>query len=168
MQDITPKETFFVLLKPGFDDKEEEVVEFIKQNGFPDVSSRDRFVMTLPEACFLYAEHSHTPFYHDGLTQYMTSGPCRILLIGTEMNIERSLYEFRQLMGAVESYRGPEETIRGRFGISTRMNVLHCSDSWGSYQREFEHVIKPHLTLTPPSSPTPVTQGNTESNSENE
>lgn len=78
-----------------------------------------------------YAPHKGKPFY-DGLVRYMTSNPVVILALRGRNAIEVC----RKLMGATFGYNAEPGTIRGDYGISKSMNLVHGSDSPESATRE--------------------------------
>ena len=78
-----------------------------------------------------YAPHKGKPFY-DGLVRYMTSNPVVIIALRGLNSIEVC----RKLMGATFGYNAEPGTIRGDFGISKSMNLVHGSDSTESATRE--------------------------------
>jgi nucleoside-diphosphate kinase len=78
-----------------------------------------------------YAEHRGKPFY-DGLVRYMTSNPVLLLALRGR----RAVGLCRKLLGKTFGYEAEPGTIRGDFGISKSMNLVHASDSPGSAERE--------------------------------
>ena len=78
-----------------------------------------------------YAPHRGKPFY-DNLVRYMTSGPVVILALRGRNAVEVA----RKLMGKTFGYEADPGTIRGDFGISKSMNLVHGSDSGESARRE--------------------------------
>lgn len=78
-----------------------------------------------------YEPHRGKPFY-DGLVRYMTSAPVLLLALRGRNAIDVS----RKLMGKTFGYEAEPGTIRGDFGISKSMNLVHGSDSPESARRE--------------------------------
>ncbi len=78
-----------------------------------------------------YAPHRGKPFY-ENLVRYMTSNPV-ILVAARGRNAVRVC---RSLLGATFGYDAAPGTIRGDFGISKSMNLVHASDSPESAERE--------------------------------
>lgn len=78
-----------------------------------------------------YAPHREKPFYQ-GLVRYMTSNPVLVLALKGRRAIEVC----RKLLGKTFGYEAEPGTIRGDFGISKSMNLVHASDSAESAERE--------------------------------
>lgn len=78
-----------------------------------------------------YAPHRGKPFY-DGLVRYMTSNPVVVIALKGRNAIDVC----RKLMGRTFGYEADPGTIRGDFGISKSMNLVHGSDSPESAERE--------------------------------
>jgi nucleoside-diphosphate kinase len=78
-----------------------------------------------------YSPHRGKPFY-DGLVRYMTSNPVVLIALKGRNAIEVA----RKLMGRTFGYEADPGTIRGDFGISKSMNLVHGSDSPESARRE--------------------------------
>ena len=80
--------------------------------------------MTLKEAEGFYAVHRERPFF-SGLTEFMSSGPCLVLVLEKEEAVKA----WRDLMGATDPAKADEGTIRKEFGSSVGENATHGSDS---------------------------------------
>lgn len=94
--------------------------------------------MTKEQAEELYKVHKDKPFY-EGQTDFMSSGPCVMLVLEGENAIEG----YRKLMGATNSAEAEYGTIRWEFGIDIRHNIVHGSDSKESANFEigfFNHI----------------------------
>lgn len=78
-----------------------------------------------------YAEHVEKPFYPD-LEQFITSGPVvAIVAEGPE-----AISVVRTMMGKTNGRESAPGTIRGDFGMSRQMNLVHGSDGPEAAQRE--------------------------------
>lgn len=71
-----------------------------------------------------YEVHRGKPFY-DGLTEFMSSGPCVVMVLEKEGAVKA----WRDLMGATDPAKADEGTIRQEFGSSVGENATHGSDS---------------------------------------
>jgi nucleoside-diphosphate kinase len=71
-----------------------------------------------------YEVHRGKPFY-EGLTEFMSSGPCVVLALEKEGAVKA----WRDLMGATDPAKADEGTIRKEFGGSVGENATHGSDS---------------------------------------
>lgn len=85
-----------------------------------------------------YAEHVHKPFY-PGLEAFITGGPVVAMVIeGTEV-----IRVLREMLGATNGRNAAAGTIRGDFGCSRQMNLVHGSDSPEAARREIELYFRP-------------------------
>ena len=80
-----------------------------------------------------YAEHVDKPFY-PLLEEFITAGPVIALVAeGPE-----AISVVRNMMGPTNGRDAPPGTIRGDFGLSRQMNLMHGSDSPEAAAREIE------------------------------
>jgi len=79
---------------------------------------------TRPQAEGFYEVHRGKPFYA-GLTEFMSSGPCIVMVLEKEGAVKA----WRDLMGATDPAEASEGTIRKEFGASKGENATHGSDS---------------------------------------
>ncbi|MHC4996509.1 MAG: nucleoside-diphosphate kinase [Planctomycetota bacterium] len=89
--------------------------------------------ISVPEATAKahYAEHEGKPFF-DGLIEFITSNPVMVLAIRGRDAVAAC----RNLIGATDGATAAPGSIRGTFGISNRLNLVHGSDSPESAERE--------------------------------
>ena len=80
-----------------------------------------------------YAEHVSKPFY-PSLEEFITSGP--IVAICAEG--PEAVAVVRTLMGPTNGRQAAPGTIRGDFGLSRQMNLIHGSDGPDAAKREIE------------------------------
>ncbi len=76
------------------------------------------------EAEGFYAVHRERPFF-DSLTDFMSSGPCAVMVLEGEGVIGRN----RKLMGATNPAEAAPGTIRKDFATSIEQNAVHGSDA---------------------------------------
>jgi len=80
-----------------------------------------------------YAEHVHKPFY-PGLEAFITAGPIVALVVeGIEV-----IRVVREMLGATNGRNAAAGTIRGDFGCSRQMNLVHGSDGPEAARREID------------------------------
>lgn len=85
-----------------------------------------------------YAEHVSKPFY-PLLEEFITSGPVVALVAqGPE-----AVSVVRGLMGPTNGRQAPPGTIRGDFGASRQMNLMHGSDGPDAAAKEIAVYFKP-------------------------
>jgi nucleoside-diphosphate kinase len=87
--------------------------------------------MDMEMAGRLYAEHAQKPFFHD-VAAFITSGP----LVAMVLEAPGVVAAVRQMMGATDPADSAPGTIRGDFGLTVGMNVVHGSDSIGRAEEE--------------------------------
>ena len=80
--------------------------------------------MTKEQAKGFYHVHREKPFF-ESLTDFMSSGPCVVMVIEGEGVIDR----YRKLMGATDFRKAELGTIRKEFATDIEKNVVHGSDS---------------------------------------
>ena len=85
-----------------------------------------------------YAEHVSKPFY-PLLEEFITSGPIVALCLeGPE-----AVTVVRGMMGPTNGRQATGGTIRGDYGVSRQMNLVHGSDSTDAAAREISIYFKP-------------------------
>ena len=85
-----------------------------------------------------YAEHVSKPFYPT-LEEFITSGPVIALCVeGPE-----AVSVVRTMMGPTNGRQAAPGTIRGDFGMSRQMNLIHGSDGPDAAKREIELYFRP-------------------------
>ncbi len=85
-----------------------------------------------------YVEHVEKPFYPH-LEKFITAGPVVALVVEGPDAVE----VLRSMMGPTNGRQAPSGTIRGDFGVSRQMNLMHGSDSAESAAREIALYFKP-------------------------
>lgn len=78
-----------------------------------------------------YAEHVGKPFFNS-LVEFITSSPLVALAVQGDNAVDVS----RNLMGSTNPQEAAPGTIRGDFGMTIGMNLIHGSDSTDSAKRE--------------------------------
>lgn len=78
-----------------------------------------------------YQEHKEKPFFGE-LVSFITSGPV-FSMVWEGQNV---VSVARNMMGKTNPADSPPGTIRGDFGLTMSMNIIHGSDSVESAQRE--------------------------------
>lgn len=90
-----------------------------------------------------YAEHVNKPFYPH-LETFITSGPV-VALVAEGPD---AIAVCRRLMGPTNGREAPPGTIRGDYGASRQMNLIHGSDGPDAAAREIEIYFRPEELLT--------------------
>lgn len=115
-QNLTQK--IFVVLKPGFMNLSQTVIDIFKENGW-EVEKTVVKKLLLQEARELYKVHTKEEFYKP-LCEYMCSDICRAFIF-TKPGIQtkKTFVEVKEI----------KDKIREEYGESDMRNVLHSSDS---------------------------------------
>lgn len=111
------------------------IVAMMEKAGFT-VAGMKLIHMTAKQAEGFYAEHQGKPFFGE-LVEFMSSGPCVVLVLEAEDVITR----YRELMGATNPAKAAEGTIRKTFAVSFTENSVHGSDSPQSAAREISYFF---------------------------
>jgi nucleoside-diphosphate kinase len=99
------------------------ILSRIEQEGFRIVALRLE-CLTREEAEGFYAVHRDRPFFPD-LTAFMSSGPC----IAMVLEAEGAISKWRDVMGATDSTKAAQGTLRKQFGTNIERNATHGSDA---------------------------------------
>ncbi|HXZ38790.1 MAG TPA: nucleoside-diphosphate kinase [Thermodesulfobacteriota bacterium] len=100
-----------------------EVVKRFEKAGLKVVAMK-MIHMTKKAAEGFYAVHRGKPFYNS-LTDFMSSGPCVVLILEGEKAIGRN----RELMGATNPKDAAAGTIRKEYAANVEQNIVHGSDA---------------------------------------
>ena len=85
-----------------------------------------------------YAEHVEKPFY-PLLEEFITSGP----VVAIVAEVPGAVLVVRNLMGSTNGRESAPGTIRGDYGMSRQMNLVHGSDGPEAAEREIAIYFKP-------------------------
>jgi nucleoside-diphosphate kinase len=99
-----------------------EVVKRFESNGLK-VAAMKMIAMDKKQAEGFYEVHRQKPFF-GSLTEFMSSGPCVVMVLEGEGAIEKN----RKLMGATDYTKADPGTIRADFASSIERNIVHGSD----------------------------------------
>ena len=99
------------------------IVDRFEKAGLSVVASR-RMRLSNAQAEAFYAVHSARPFFRS-LVDFMTSGPVVVQVLEGENAIAKN----REVMGATDSKKATEGTIRHKFGTDIERNAVHGSDA---------------------------------------
>lgn len=130
----TPLERTLVLLKPDCVQRRlmGRVISRCEDKGL-NILAMKMLRITPELARQHYAEHVHKPFY-PSLEAFITGGPVVAMVVeGLE-----AIRVVRDLLGATNGRDAAPGTIRGDFGGSRQLNLVHGSDSPDAARREIE------------------------------
>lgn len=113
-----------------------EIVGRFEEAGLTPVAIR-MVQMSREEAEGFYAVHADKPFF-DELIEFMTRGPCIVLVLEGENAIERN----RMIMGATDPEEADEGTIRSDFANDVGENTVHGSDSPENAEKEIKYFFR--------------------------
>lgn len=100
-----------------------KILARIYEEGFK-VRGLKKLFLSKAEAEGFYQVHHGKPFF-DELTDFMSSGPCLVMVLEAEAGIKK----WRDLMGATNPEDAADGTLRRRFGSSVGENATHGSDA---------------------------------------
>ncbi len=125
-------ERTFAMLKPGVLQRRlaGEIISRLEKKGF-NIAALKMALMTREIAERHYGEHKGKEFY-EPLLEYMTSSPVIMMILERE----NAITALRNLAGPTNVDEAAPGTIRGDFGVITRRNLIHASDSLESAERE--------------------------------
>lgn len=134
-----PEERTLLIVKPDAMQRglAGQIMSRFEQRGFYFVGCK-LMQITQDLAAQHYGEHKGKPFY-DGLVKFMTSGPVIAFVVEGPRVVETA----RTMMGKTFAYEAQPGTIRGDYGASRGLNLIHGSDSPASAKREIELFFKP-------------------------
>ena len=89
-----------------------------------------------------YGEHVDKPFFGD-LVRFITSSP----IVAMAVEGENAVQVVRTTMGLTNPQEAAPGTIRGDFGLTIGMNLIHGSDSGESAARELDLFFEPFEIL---------------------
>ena len=115
----------FAIIKPDAVDAGHmgKIIDRIIAGGFR-IRALKMIHQTRKQAEGFYEVHRGKPFY-EGLTEFMSSGPCVVMVLEKEGAVKA----WRDLMGATDPAKADQGTIRKEFGGSVGENATHGSDS---------------------------------------
>jgi nucleoside-diphosphate kinase len=93
--------------------------------------------MSKREAEGFYAVHAARPFFGE-LTDFMSSGPCVVMVLEGENAIARN----RELMGATNPAQAAEGTLRKLYATSIGENAVHGSDGPDTAATEIAYFFR--------------------------
>lgn len=119
------REMIFTIIKPGFLDKSQEIIELFKEHGWSILMTTTKQLL-LTQAQDLYTVHKDKDFYGD-LCEYMSSGQSMAIIFERPGKTEATTFS---------EVKSIKDTIRNRWGIDDCKNVLHSSDSFSAMEHE--------------------------------
>lgn len=99
------------------------IISKIEENGF-SIAAMKKLWLTKKQAEGFYAVHRGKPFF-DSLTNYMSSGPCIVMVLAKK----DAIASWRKLMGATNPANAEPGTIRKEFAVNLEQNSVHGSDA---------------------------------------
>lgn len=104
-----------------------------------------KLLQITPELAKLhYSEHVQRSFYPN-LESFITSGPS----VALALEGPSAISVVRGMMGPTNGREAPLGTIRGDFGLSRQMNLVHGSDGPEAAKKELALYFSPSEFVTP-------------------
>ncbi len=113
------------------------IIEMLERGGLRVVGAR-MLRLSRAQAEGFYAVHRERPFFKT-LCEFMSSGPIMAMVLEGEGAIARN----REIMGATDSAKAAEGTIRKRFGSNIEQNAVHGSDAPETARTEIAYFFAP-------------------------
>lgn len=92
-----------------------------------------------------YAEHKGKDFF-DPLVRHVTSGP----VVAMVLEGERAIELVRRMIGSTNPAEAQPGTIRGDLALTTRLNLVHASDSPASAEVEISRFFSLNEIVSSP------------------
>lgn len=146
-----PSERTLILLKPDALERRlaGRLISRIEDKGLSIVGLK--LLQVTPELSRKhYAEHVNKPFY-PLVEQFITSGPV-IALVAEGPD---AVTVMRAMMGPTNGRQAPPGTIRGDYGLSRQMNLIHGSDGPEAAKREIAIYFSPNELISLKTALTP-------------
>lgn len=115
-ESLAPTKKIFVVIKPGFLDKSQDIINIYNEEGWQLVTTTVKQLL-LAEAKKLYKVHKKEDFYKD-LCNYMASGLTRAIIFSKATADD----EFKDATRI-------KDIVREKYGESDMRNAIHSSDS---------------------------------------
>jgi nucleoside-diphosphate kinase len=130
----------FTIVKPDAFEKgvTGEIIAMIQQKGFRILGMKMLHI-TKHQAEGFYAVHASRPFY-EALTDFMSSGPIVVMALEKE----NAIADLRELMGATDSAKAAEGTVRKKYGTDIERNAIHGSDADDTARFELSYFFSGH------------------------
>ncbi len=113
-----------------------KIIQRIEDEGFAIARLR-LFNLTLEEAKGFYTVHKEKKFFAS-LTEFMSSGPCVVMVLEGE----RAIARWREVMGATDPALAEPGTLRRTYGFSIERNAVHGSDAPETAEWEIKYFFK--------------------------
>jgi len=130
-------EKTFAIIKPDACSRNiaGKILARIEEKGFRVIAMK-KIAMTRKQAEGFYAVHRGKQFF-DSLTEFMSSGPCIVMVLEKESAIAA----WRALMGATNPANADRGTIRKEFALSLEANAVHGSDAPETAEDEIKYCF---------------------------
>lgn len=130
-------ERTLAIIKPNAfaDGNAGKILARIYAEGFTVVGMKKLYLSKVEAEGFYYV-HKDRPFF-DELTDFMSSGPCIVMVLEAENAIKK----WRDLMGATNPADADEGTLRKEFGKSLEANATHGSDAQDTAKFEISYFF---------------------------
>ncbi len=143
MEEIIMERTFLMVKPDGVQRSLiGEIVAKFEKKGFKLAGAK---LMMIDEvlAGKHYQEHKEKPFFGE-LVSFITSGPV-FAMVWEGNNVVQIA---RNMMGKTNPAEAIQGTVRGDYGLSLGMNIIHGSDSLESAEREINLFFKEEELVT--------------------
>ncbi|RAO99197.1 nucleoside diphosphate kinase [Petrotoga sp. 9PW.55.5.1] len=128
----------FVMIKPNAVKRglTSEIIKNYEQKGLKIVAMK-MIKMKKSQAERLYTQHKGKDFY-EPLLEFILSGPVIVMILEGPRAIET----VRNINGETDPLKASPGSIRGKYGLSVRKNIVHASDSNKNAEEEWKIFFK--------------------------
>ncbi|KAJ8350027.1 hypothetical protein SKAU_G00251570 [Synaphobranchus kaupii] len=117
--------------------KANEIIMKIQEAGFEILAHEER-ALSEAEARDFYQHKAAEPCFQE-LVQFMSSGPCHVLVVSRQEGADDVIPAWREFIGPAdtkEARRDRPESLRAQYGTETLFNAVHGSDDSDQASRE--------------------------------
>lgn len=124
----------FIIVKPGFLDHVDEIIEYAIRKGFILHKKTKPMTISLEDAKELYKSLKDKEYYKD-LCEYMSSGK----IVAASFGFDHDKYPG---VNSIACMKDIKQHFRDKYAKDDMKNCMHSSDSLNNVQREAKLIIK--------------------------
>jgi nucleoside-diphosphate kinase len=131
------EQTLIVIKPDAFERKlTGQILSRFENKGFL-IRELKSYIFSKEKAEEFYSVHRNKPFFSELVSFISSSKVVACILEG-----ENAINTVRILIGSTRSFDAQPGTIRGDYGLGITNNIIHASDSYESFIKEFKIIFK--------------------------
>ncbi|HET8857433.1 MAG TPA: nucleoside-diphosphate kinase [Nitrososphaeraceae archaeon] len=131
------EQTLIVIKPDAFERKlTGQILSRFENKGFL-IRELKSYIFSKEKAEEFYSVHRNKPFFSELVSFISSSKVVACILEG-----ENAINTVRILIGSTRSFDAQPGTIRGDYGLGITNNIIHASDSYESFIKEFKVIFK--------------------------